>query len=66
MDRAAVEVILGDTASVVDFAERISKVVADQGSPERRKRRFVLAIAQTDPPWWRTPSVTRIARTSSS
>jgi len=49
MDRAAVEVILGDTDSVVDFAARISAVVADQGSPERRKRRFaVLAIAQTD------------------
>jgi AcrR family transcriptional regulator len=48
-DRAAVEVILGGTESVIDFAERVSKVVADQGSPERRKRRFaVLAIAQTD------------------
>ncbi len=48
-DRAAVEVILGGTESVIDFAERVSTVVADQGSPERRKRRFaVLAIAQTD------------------
>jgi AcrR family transcriptional regulator len=49
LDRAAVEVILADTESVVDFAVRISQVVADQGSPERRKRRFaVLATAQTD------------------